>query len=131
MAWTTAGVSWAAGWDPADVTCTRPAALMVEQGSGHLGAARVMGADEQHLGDVGHYHFLMLCSARELGGLFSRRTVLGRVVASAKTVPIAPPRSWAAINAGAEAAAIPASMPVRVRPMVTAGLANEVEAVNQ
>jgi hypothetical protein len=27
---------------------------------------------------------------------------------TAKTVPIAPPRSWAAMNAGAEAAAIPA-----------------------
>jgi hypothetical protein len=53
---------------------------MVEQGSGRLGAARVMGADEQHLGDVGHYHFLLLCSARELGGLFDAdRTVMGRI----------------------------------------------------
>jgi len=35
------------------------------------------------------------------------------------------------MNAGAEAGAIPAKVLVRVRPMVTAGLANEVEAVDQ
>ena len=37
----------------------------------------------------------------------------------------------AMMKAGAEAGAIPEYVGVRVRPMVTAGLANEVEAVNQ
>ena len=31
-----------------------PGRLVVEQGGGHLGASGVVGADEQHFGDVGH-----------------------------------------------------------------------------
>jgi hypothetical protein len=39
--------------------------------------------------------------------------------------------SWATMKAGAEAGAMPAKVLDRVRAMVTAGFANDVEAVNQ
>jgi hypothetical protein len=41
------------------------------------------------------------------------------------------PASCAATNAGAEEGAIPAKVLDKLRAMVTAGLANDVEAVNQ
>ena len=40
------------------------------------------------------------------------------------------PTSCAAMNPGASIGRIPANVSVRVRAMVTAGLANDVEAVN-
>ena len=43
----------------------------------------------------------------------------------------APPASWAAMNAGASAGRMPAKVFDSDRAIVTAGLANEVEAVNQ
>ena len=45
--------------------------------------------------------------------------------------PTAPPTSWAPTNRGAEPGAMPAKVSENIRPMVTAGLANEVELVNQ
>ena len=44
--------------------------------------------------------------------------------------PIAP-RSWAAMKAGTFSGAIPAKLDVNARATVTAGLAKDVEAVNQ
>ena len=41
------------------------------------------------------------------------------------------PTSCAAMNSGAELGAMPAKLSDRLRATVTAGLANEVEAVNQ
>ena len=41
------------------------------------------------------------------------------------------PISWAAMNAGTPAGAIPANVSDSERAIVTAGLANDVEAVNQ
>jgi hypothetical protein len=41
------------------------------------------------------------------------------------------PTSWAAMKAGAPLGAIPAKVSDKARATVTAGLANEVEAVNQ
>ena len=45
----TAGLIASAGAEPAERTCTRPGGVVVEQPGGHLGAARVVHADEQHL----------------------------------------------------------------------------------
>jgi hypothetical protein len=47
------------------------------------------------------------------------------------TRPTAPPTIWAPMKTGAEAGAIPANVSENIRPIVTAGLANEVELVNQ
>ena len=44
---------------------------------------------------------------------------------------MAAPTIWAAMKPGAEAGAMPAKVSVNILPMVTAGLANEVELVNQ
>jgi hypothetical protein len=41
------------------------------------------------------------------------------------------PRIWAAINLGAHSGAIPANESLNVRPIVTAGLAKEVELVKK
>ena len=41
------------------------------------------------------------------------------------------PATWLAMNAGAEAGAMPAKVSERLRATVTAGLAKDVEAVNQ
>ena len=43
----------------------------------------------------------------------------------------APPMSWATTKPGTLAGAMPAKVLDRVRPIVTAGLANDVDAVNQ
>ena len=45
--------------------------------------------------------------------------------------PRAAPTSWAAMNAGTDAGAIPVKVSVNIRPMVTAGLAKEVEEVKK
>ena len=53
--------------------------LVVEQRGGHLGSSGVVGADEQHLRDVGHGHAFR-GSACELGGLLGAdRAGPGRV----------------------------------------------------
>ncbi len=52
-----------------------------------------------------------------------------RVAIRAK--PIRAPTIWAAMNPGAELGAMPAKVSEKIRPIVTAGLANEVELVNQ
>ena len=51
--------------------------------------------------------------------------------ASTTAAPTASPTSWAATKAGTEEGAMPAKVSVKMRPIVTAGLANEVELVNQ
>ena len=48
-----------------------------------------------------------------------------------RSTPATPPTIWAAMNTGAEDGAIPAKLSVNMRPMVMAGLAKLVEAVNQ
>jgi hypothetical protein len=45
--------------------------------------------------------------------------------------PRAAPTSWAAANPGTDEGAIPAKVSVAARAIVTAGLANEAEDVNQ
>ncbi len=45
--------------------------------------------------------------------------------------PRKPPTIWAAMNAGAEPGAMPAKVSENIRPIVTAGLANDVLLVNQ
>ena len=47
------------------------------------------------------------------------------------TVAVIAPKIWVAIKAGASIGDMPVKVLVRVRAIVTAGLANEVEAVNQ
>jgi len=51
--------------------------------------------------------------------------------ARTRTTPTTRPASWATTKAGAEDGAIPAKVSERTRPTVTAGLANDVELVNQ
>jgi hypothetical protein len=48
-----------------------------------------------------------------------------------RPAPIAAPTSWATTNAGTWLIAMPAKVVVKPRASVTAGLANEVDAVNQ
>jgi hypothetical protein len=43
----------------------------------------------------------------------------------------APPSAWATMNPGTSAGRMPAKVSLAARAMVTAGLANEVDAVNQ
>ena len=57
--------------------------------------------------------------------------VAGTNKVDATTAPTAAPTNWAAMNAGTWFMAIPANVAVKPRANVTAGLANEVEAVNQ
>ena len=45
--------------------------------------------------------------------------------------PAMPPPTCAAMNTGADEGAIPAKLSENIRPTVIAGLANDVEAVNQ
>ena len=45
--------------------------------------------------------------------------------------PSRPPTSWAPTKPGTDAGAMPANVSEKIRPTVTAGLANDVEAVNQ
>ena len=45
--------------------------------------------------------------------------------------PAMPPPTWAAMNTGTDDGAIPAKVLENIRPMVMAGLAKLVEAVNQ
>jgi hypothetical protein len=52
-----------------------------------------------------------------------------RVKAFAATKPIAAPRSCAAMNGNTEAGAMPAKVSENIRPIVTAGFANDVEEV--
>ena len=47
------------------------------------------------------------------------------------STPAMPPPTWAAMNNGAEEGAMPAKVSENMRPMVIAGLAKLVEAVNQ
>jgi hypothetical protein len=50
--------------------------------------------------------------------------------ATVRAIAMPAPRSWAARNGSTEAGAMPAKVSVKMRPMVTAGFANEVELVN-
>ena len=49
----------------------------------------------------------------------------------ASAIASAPPMSWATMKAGTEDGRMPANVSLRVRPMVTAGLAKLVDDVNQ
>ena len=53
------------------------------------------------------------------------------VSASASPSPRAAPPNWARMNHPAELGAMPAKVSVTMRPIVTAGLANDVDDVNQ
>ena len=44
---------------------------------------------------------------------------------------MSPPSSWAPMKPGTEPGAMPAKVSENIRPIVTAGLAKEVEEVNQ
>jgi hypothetical protein len=46
-------------------------------------------------------------------------------------VPSAAPMTWASMKPGTEAGAMPAKVLLKIRPTLTAGLANDVEEVNQ
>jgi hypothetical protein len=48
-----------------------------------------------------------------------------------RNVAAAPPKSWATMNPGASTGRMPVKVSDAARARVTAGLANEVEAVNQ
>src|SRR5690606_525668 len=84
---------------------------------GHLGAAGVVDADEEDDGLVGHQGSVLVVVRG------NRSVTIAR--------PMAPPISWAQMKGRAEVGVMPAKVSEKTRPMVTAGLANEVELVNQ
>ena len=51
--------------------------------------------------------------------------------ARTRPAPSTPPMSWAITKPGTEAGLMPAKVSLNIRPTVTAGLAKEVEEVNQ
>ncbi len=73
-----------------------------------------MDADEQDLGHGGGHCGLL--GVEDAGEGDGRRT---------------PPTSWAATNGATDAGAIPAKVSLKTRPTVTAGLAKQVDEVNQ
>jgi len=66
-------------------------------------------------------------NAREDHGVHERSSFNQRNAA----VAAAPPASWATMNPGASAGRMPANVSLAARASVTAGLANDVDAVNQ
>src|SRR4051794_29265849 len=103
---------------------------MIEQRCGHLRAARVVDAHEQHLGDVAHDRFST--ASRWCGTTMSSAAAPGDGYSSATSPrPTAPPTSCAAMNPGSDCGAIPAKVSLNARPMLTAGFANDVDEVNQ
>src|SRR5215471_2253317 len=139
MARTTAGLSWLAGWDPAEETRTRPAAwwssraaaiwerpaLWVQTNSTSgmsVTDAAFLGQPVCSAGSCWLWGTMM--SAASAG---ASRGYSARITSTAR----APPMIWAAMNAGAEDGAIPAKVLENIRPIVIAGLAKLVEEVNQ
>ncbi len=59
------------------------------------------------------------------------RAVLGLCSQANSQVASSAPTIWQRMKAGASIGRMPLKVSVRLRAMVTAGLANEVEAVNQ
>src|SRR5205085_418433 len=117
---------------------TRPgdgaiAGEVVEPAEGHLRPACVVDAEEQHGGHVverGHGGSPQAASGWSWGTTRSRA---GRPGNRNRARPTAarPPTTWATMNPGADDGWMPANVSLRVRPMVTAGLAKLVDDVNQ
>src|SRR5262249_25060806 len=100
------------------------AAQMLEPGQSHLRPPSVVHAQEQHSA-LSHESCSFSC-----GTTTSPATSRGNRN-TARPMASKPPTTSATTNISAEDGLIPANVSVRVRAMVTAGLANDVELVNQ
>src|SRR5271165_4217580 len=92
--------------------------VVAQQALGHLAAGGVPGAENQNG---------LFLHASSLPAGLSRSGASHRKHSVAAT----PPASCATMNAGASAGRMPAKVSLAARASVTAGLANEVEDVNQ
>ena len=104
---------------------------VVEPAEGHLRAAGVVDAEEQH----GRSRSALRTGLRQASARGARRSVsaagrVGKGTAPAPRRP-APRPTWATTNTGTDDGRMPAKVSVRVRATVTAGLANVVDDVNQ
>src|SRR2546422_817817 len=100
----------------------------VEEGRRHLRPPRVVGAGEDH-----GRHIWPRAQAARSAGLATGREIADRAGTSQRksAVASAAPRSCATMKLGTSAGRMPAKVSVSARAMVTAGLAKDVEAVNQ
>ena len=110
----------------------RSAGEVSEEAHGHLGSAGVVGAEEQdgwlgHVGSEGGV-FVQRRVGMTPGRRCDRRRDRGR---RRRPRPTVAPTICAAMNGATEIGAIPAKLSENIRPTVTAGLANDVELVNQ
>src|SRR5262249_38593485 len=69
MAWTTAGLSWLAGWDPAEGTRTRPAPSWASSAAA-IWERPALWVQTNRTSGMSATTASFLCSAREPGGLF-------------------------------------------------------------
>src|SRR5262245_20348017 len=96
---------------------------LIEQCGCHLRTSRVVDARKQH----GRHAVLAMPAAivsPELSGI-------GGTSQRNSAVPAAAPSNWAPTKPGTSAGRIPAKVSVIARAIVTAGFANDVDAVNQ
>src|SRR5205814_6297428 len=103
---------------------------VAQPAGGHLGTAGVVHAHEQDARLVRHgclFHGSVGCGTTTSSAACP---ACGYSTAS-RPMPARRPASCAATNAGTEAGTMPANVSVNARPTVTAGLANEVDEVNQ
>jgi hypothetical protein len=99
---------------------------VAQKSFGHLAARRVAGAEYQDSFAVSHIYFLS-CGTRTARASFDSEGTSQRNKAVAKNAP----PSCARMKAGASVGLMPANVSLIDRAKVTAGFANEVEAVNQ
>ena len=121
IASTTAGLIVSAGAVPADRTTTRSPACVGEQRGGHLRAAGVVDADEQHFRRI----------ADGFGSHRSASSAVGVEEADRGRSATTAPTTCMTMNIGADDGAMPAKVSESVRATVTAGLAKLVDDVNQ
>jgi alpha-galactosidase len=100
----------------------------VEPGGRHLRAAGVVNAREDD-----RIHGVHDSSSSERSRSTTRSATLGRAGTSQRkrAVAAAAPATWAMMNPGASAGRMPAKVSLAARASVTAGLANDVDDVNQ
>src|ERR1051326_2071216 len=99
---------------------------VAQKSFGHLASRRVAGAEYQDSFAVSHIYFLS-CGTRTARASFGSEGTSQRNNAVAKNAP----PNCARVKAGASVGLMPANVSLMDLAKVTAGFANEVEAVNQ
>src|SRR5215475_7182171 len=126
IAWTTAGLSWSAGCDPAEVTWTRPAAWWSSSAAA-IWDRPALWAQTNSTSGISAMLVCFSSQSASCNGPPARDRTDGDRQECAESVAAI----WAAMNVGAETDTIPVHVSVRMRPMVTARPAKQVEDVNQ